>query len=97
MTQEEKLKQKAELDPNWQLTHNQTRLERKFKFKNFKKPLELVQVIAQIAEEQKHHPEISFGWGHLTIEIWTHTISNLTQGDFQLALKIDEAYEQTNA
>jgi 4a-hydroxytetrahydrobiopterin dehydratase len=82
------------LGPDWSLTHESSRLERKFKFKNFKKALEFTNEVGRIAESANHHPEIHLGWGHCDIEIWTHTNNNLVENDFILAAKINEAWSK---
>ncbi len=74
--------------PYWQVVDGE-RLSRSFKFKNFKEALTLVDRVGEVAEAEQHHPEISFGWGRATIEIWTHAIGGLTENDFILAAKID--------
>jgi 4a-hydroxytetrahydrobiopterin dehydratase len=79
--------------PGWTLTHENSRINREFKFKNFKRALEFTNLVGEIAEEQKHHPEIHLGWGHTLIEIWTHANNNLLENDFILAAKIDEVFE----
>lgn len=94
LSQEEKEKLLSEIGPEWQLTHNNTRLLREFKFKQFKKPLEFTNIVGAIAEEQFHHPEIHLGWGHLEIEIWTHKINDLVESDFIYAAKVNEAFEK---
>lgn len=78
--------------PDWELTHETSRIEREFKFKNFKKALEFTNIVGEIAEGEKHHPEIHLGWGHVRIEIWTHANNNLLENDFILAAKIDSAF-----
>lgn len=91
------LEQKREfiktLSGDWRLVHEDARLRREFKFKNFKKALEFANLVGAIAEAEKHHPEIFLGWGHCDIEIWTHTNNNLVENDFILAAKIDEAFK----
>lgn len=82
------------LHPEWQLTHNDSRIKRNIKFKNFKKALEFSNIVGEIAEGEKHHPEIFLGWGHCDIEVWTHTNNNLVENDFILAAKIDEAFSK---
>ena len=42
-----------------------------------------------LAEEQGHHPDITFGWGYCSIKIFTHAIKGLAESDFILAAKID--------
>jgi 4a-hydroxytetrahydrobiopterin dehydratase len=91
---EEKQKLLATLGIEWSLTHNDSRIERKIKFKNFKKALEFANEVGRIAEEEKHHPEIHLGWGHCDIEIWTHMNNDLVENDFILAAKINEAYSR---
>lgn len=89
---EDKKKFLADLGSNWELTHDDSRLLRKIKFKNFKRALEFTNEVGRIAESEKHHPEIHLGWGHCDVEIWTHMNNNLVENDFILAAKIDEAY-----
>jgi 4a-hydroxytetrahydrobiopterin dehydratase len=64
-------------------------LRKSFAFENFREALELVNRIGALAEEQGHHPDIFFGWGHAEVSIWTHKIDGLTESDFILAAKID--------
>ena len=77
------------LENGWELTHDKNRLKRKFEFKDYKAPYDLVCKISEIAEDQWHHPDISFGWGYLEVEIFTHKIGSLVESDFIFAAKID--------
>ena len=61
-----------------------------FKFKNFKESQIFVNKVGNIAEEENHHPDISFGWGYCKIKIFTHAIKGLAESDFILASKIDK-------
>jgi len=64
-------------------------LRRDYKFDNFVLALEFTNQAGAIAEEQGHHPEITVGWGHAQVDIWTHKIDGLTESDFVLAAKLD--------
>ena len=64
-------------------------LTKHFKFKNFAESQTFVNKVANLAEEENHHPDISFGWGYCKIEIFTHAIKGLAESDFILAAKID--------
>ena len=64
-------------------------LEKEFKFKNFVESEKFVNKIGSIAEQEGHHPDISFGWGYAKIKILTHAIKGLAESDFILASKID--------
>lgn len=89
---EDKQKFLKDLGASWELTHDNSRLQKNYKFKNFKRALEFTNEVGRIAELEKHHPEIHLGWGHCGIEIWTHMNNNLVENDFILAAKIDEAF-----
>ena len=67
------------------------RLAKEFKFANFADALAFVNRVGRIAESEGHHPDITFGWGYARIQIYTHAIGGLSESDFILAAKIDEA------
>ena len=65
-------------------------LIKSFKFENFKESQIFINKVSDIAEEENHHPDISFGWGYCKIKIFTHAIKGLAESDFILAAKIDK-------
>ena len=65
-------------------------LNKNFKFKNFSESQTFVNQVSNIAEQENHHPDISFGWGYCIIKIFTHAIKGLAESDFILAAKIDQ-------
>lgn len=73
----------------WEVV-NDHHLTKSYKFANFVEAQQFVNRVGDLAEEQGHHPDICFGWGHADISIWTHKINGLTESDFILAAKIDE-------
>ena len=79
--------------PGWQVTRvdDHPVLTRTYKFKGFMPGVDLVNRIAVIAEEEGHHPDVRLGWGYLTVELWTHAAGGLTENDFILAAKVDQA------
>lgn len=83
----------AELEPGWTATHDGTRIERAFQFKDFAKALAFANRVGEIAEREGHHPDLHVGWGRCRVEIWTHKINGLTESDFYLAAKTDRAYQ----
>lgn len=72
----------------WQTT--ETKLAKKYKFKNFTESLEFINKIGAIAETADHHPDILFGWGYAEIFITTHDAGGITERDFALAKSINE-------
>ena len=76
----------------WNIIKNEKNiflLEKKFKFKNFLESQNFVNEVGKIAENEGHHPDISFGWGYCKVKIFTHAIKGLAESDFILAAKID--------
>ena len=64
-----------------------------FQFLDFREALKFVNRVGELAEEQRHHPDIFLGWGKVEITTWTHKINGLTESDFILAAKIDQLYK----
>ncbi len=52
--------------------------------------MEFVNKVAELAEEQDHHPDILIHWNEVTLTFWTHAIKGLHDNDFIMAAKIDE-------
>lgn len=74
---------------DWKVKDEGKKIEKKFRFKDFKQALAFVNQIGEIAEKEGHHPDIDFGWGYAEIELSTHAIGGLSVNDFILAAKID--------
>jgi len=70
------------------------RLARTIRFKGFPPGVEMVDWIARIAEAEGHHPDLVLAYGSLTIQLWTHAAGGLTENDFILAARIDQALGQ---
>ena len=75
--------------PGWKVV-DEHHLRRRFRFKNFREALDFVNRVGELAEEQGHHPDVSFGWGYAEVTLFTHKIDGLTESDFILAAKISE-------
>lgn len=84
----------SDISEEWQVIDNQ-KLERTFKFKDFKTALGFVNQVGQLAESEGHHPDIFLSWGQVIIQLMTHKINGLHDNDFILAAKIDHI--RTNA
>jgi 4a-hydroxytetrahydrobiopterin dehydratase len=78
--------------PDWQLQEEAHRIERSFRFRNFREALTFVQEIGELAEAEGHHPNISFGWGNATVSLQTKKIKGLHENDFIMATKIDRIF-----
>ncbi len=66
------------------------KIEKEYKFKNFREALGFVNRVGQIAESEGHHPDINlYGWNKVKLTLSTHAIGGLSENDFILASKID--------
>jgi 4a-hydroxytetrahydrobiopterin dehydratase len=81
----------------WSLLDDSHRIERTFRFKNFREALAFVQQVAELAETESHHPDISFGWGYATVSLRTKKIKGLHENDFIMAAKIDRLAQAAGA
>jgi len=73
--------------PDWTLNDNS--IERMLQFKDFKEAIVFVNKVADIANEQDHHPDIHIYYNKVRIELSTHKIKGLSKNDFILAAKIN--------
>jgi len=82
-----------ELDAQWQLVDEGRLLARGFKFKDFTETMQFVNKIAEIAETEGHHPDLTVSYNTLTVELMTHAIGGLSENDFIVASKIDALHK----
>ncbi len=83
--------------PDWSLVDGATRIERRFRFKDFREAFAFVARAAELAEAEGHHPDIGFGWGYATVSLRTKKIKGLHENDFIMAAKLDRIAGQSGA
>jgi 4a-hydroxytetrahydrobiopterin dehydratase len=74
----------------WTLSTDDKSISKTFAFKNFIGAMRFANAIAEIAESEGHHPDLTISWGKVGVSLTTHAISGLSQNDFILAAKIDQ-------
>jgi 4a-hydroxytetrahydrobiopterin dehydratase len=79
-----------QLGGDWRVV-DEHHLEKSYSFPDFKEALAFTNRVGEIAEAEGHHPDIHLAWGKVTLTIWTHKIDGLTESDFILAARADEA------
>ena len=65
------------------------KLNKVFNFDNYSDAISFTNKIAQLAEEEDHHPAILLEWGRVEVTWWTHKIGGLHKNDFIAAAKTD--------
>lgn len=77
--------------PDWLITTGH-KLVRRFNCEDFVDAIAFVNEVAEIAEAEGHHPNITIDYKRVTLTVWTHAIDDLSENDFILAAKIDQAF-----
>ncbi|KAM3331499.1 hypothetical protein ACQJBY_027464 [Aegilops geniculata] len=75
---EDSAKKSLEQVTGWELKNEGDilKLHRAWKVKNFVKGLEFFQLVAAVAEEEGHHPDLHLvSWNNVKIDVWTHSVS----------------------
>ena len=80
--------------PGWTLAESGTRLRRAFAFRDFVEAMRFVNRVADVAEQQGHHPDIAIHWNRVDLTLWTHKIGGLHENDFILAARIQRLLEE---
>ncbi|MEJ0088811.1 MAG: 4a-hydroxytetrahydrobiopterin dehydratase [Limisphaerales bacterium] len=74
--------------PQWHL--QDTTITRTFEFKDFPAAIKFVDLVAALAEQAWHHPDINIRWNKVTLTLTTHDAGGLTEKDFALARQFDK-------
>jgi 4a-hydroxytetrahydrobiopterin dehydratase len=83
----------GELSDGWKVIQGH-HLENEYRFEDFRQALGFTNRVAEIAEAERHHPDLHLSWGKVRVTIWTHKVDALTESDFILAAKIDQLGEE---
>ena len=75
--------------PTWSISENARSIFCDFLFEDFKEAIQFVNKVAELAEQEGHHPDITISWNKVRLVLSTHSIGGLSENDFILAAKID--------
>ncbi len=89
MDQQEVAVYKKHIKDDWEVTDKNI-ISKEILFVNYKHTIDFVNKVADLAEEEGHHPVMHVYYGKVIIELWTHAINGLSENDFILASKIDK-------
>lgn len=91
LEQEDIIRLGQELTPPWQLNADEKSISHTYSFKNYYQTMAFVNVIAQIAHQQDHHPDLAVSYNRCTVTYTTHSVGGLSIKDFICAAKINVA------
>ena len=80
---------KKYISDDWKVVDN-VKMTKEFFFVSYHHTIDFVNKIADIAEEEGHHPVLHIYFGRAVVDLWTHSINGLSENDFILASKIDK-------
>ena len=66
------------------------KLEKEYRFADFRQALAYVNRLGEVAEAEGHHPDMAVGYNKVTVVFATHSVGGLSENDFILAAKADE-------
>jgi len=78
----------AEL-PGWEKADGGKSIARQYKFKNFYETMSFVNAVADIANKQDHHPDLSVSYNTCRVQYNTHTVGGVSENDVICAAKIE--------
>ena len=79
----------AVINPAWKHDEQRHCIERAYQFKNFAKTMFFVNALAHLADQQGHHPDVTFGYNYCRVAFTTHEAGGLTRNDFICAKAVD--------
>jgi 4a-hydroxytetrahydrobiopterin dehydratase len=89
LNQKEVAELKKHISDDWKVSDN-NKITKEFAFVSYRHTMDFVNKVADLAEEEGHHPVIHIYFGRAVLELWTHAINGLSENDFILAAKIDK-------
>jgi len=84
----EKIQEYLKQVEGWEVVDDKL-IKKTFKFKTFREAIDFVNQVANLAEDEGHHPDILIRYNRVTFELTTHAIKGLSENDFIMASKID--------
>ena len=68
-------------------------LSKTFLFNSYQDSIKFSMEVAELAEEEDHHPAILLEWGKVKIQWWSHKIKGLHMNDFICAAKTNKVFK----
>jgi len=77
------------VNKDWSVVEEK-KLVRDFQFDNYQLAINFTNSVAELAENEGHHPYIHINFITVKIILFTHNIEGLHENDFLMASKIDD-------
>ena len=87
----DELKTRLKKIPEWEL--EKKHIERTFEFDDFSDSIDFVNAVAEVAEEEEHHPDIDIRYNKVTLGLISHDAGGITSRDATMVGRIDKEFE----
>jgi 4a-hydroxytetrahydrobiopterin dehydratase len=78
---------------DWEYRDNA--IHRRFSFPSFRSAIAFVNRVADVAEQQDHHPDILVNYRTVTLTLSTHSEGGVTERDIDMAHKLDAVAQES--
>ena len=76
--------------PQWQFCATENVLCQTFHFDNYQQTMNFVNMVADVSNQQNHHPYMEVSYNRCKVHYKTHSINGISENDFICAAKVDE-------
>jgi len=67
-------------------------IERTLELPTFRTAVEAISMVADVAEQLDHHPDMDLRWTKVRVAVVTHSAGGLTELDLELARRVDALF-----
>lgn len=84
---EEELASALKKFPDWEQEGKS--ISRTIEFEEFMEGIDFVNLLAEVADEAQHHPDILIRYNRVTVTLTTHDAGGITDADLEVAQRVD--------
>jgi 4a-hydroxytetrahydrobiopterin dehydratase len=83
----EDLKRLLKRTPEWEVSG--TKITRTVEFDGFTEAVDFLNEVAEVAEDEGHHPDVDIRYGKVILMLTTHDAGGVTEADVEVAKRLD--------
>lgn len=83
----EDLKRLLKKTPEWEIDGK--KITRSIEFDGFTEAVDFLNEVAEVAEDEGHHPDVDIRYGKVVLMLTTHDAGGVTEADVEVAKRLD--------
>jgi 4a-hydroxytetrahydrobiopterin dehydratase len=83
----EDLKRLLKKVPEWEIDGK--KIVRSIEFDGFTEAVDFLNEVAEVAEDEGHHPDVDIRYGKVVLMLTTHDAGGVTEADVEVAQRLD--------